>query len=607
MFFTKIFSHNQEQGVSLWHRLLVAFKGLGLLFLCNMAIYSLIRAFFLIWNTSHVDGVGFKTMLIVFAQGLRFDAVIIGGLVGFIGLIFLILPYKIARIISGLAVLTHAYVMVVNFVDIELINFVGRRFTQSLLVMNGDNDLQIFSHYKIIVIFAVLIYGLYFYVNYQFLKLARFDFMNLKSKIVAVFFVLIFAVVTTRGGFQEKPISYVDAKIVEHDFLHHVVLNSTFTFLKSYGRQSFQRTKYFDETTVKAYLNHSHDLIENVTTPKVAHQKNLVLFILESFSKEYVSEQTTPFLWQLKSQGLYFDRMYANGRRSVEGIAAILAGIPTMMDDPFLSSEFSSQDFVGLGHLFDHKGYHTSFFHGAKNGSMRFDAFTFATGFKNYFGKNEYLNEVADGKKDDDGTWGIYDGPFIQWMCQKLNGFPKPMTTAVFSLTSHTPFKVPDDYQTTVQEPVLRSVHYTDAAIKKFFDCAQQQTWFKDTIFVFIADHTGPSLKSQPQFSELYQIFGMMYAPDQSLLAPLNPDQYVQQTDLLPTFNDLFGLDLKASSELSRSLYQEGSKTIFLYSDQHYEMVGDTDLSPERLKAAKQYFSSMMFDNVLPTWGQKGK
>ena len=417
---------------------------------------------------------------------------------------------------------------------------------------------------------------------------------------IFIFLGLLISIVLARGGLQMKPISFVDAKAVEHPFAHQVVLNSTFTFLTSLGKKTMQKHIYFPESEVTKHLNLNTSLYSQNNTEFISGY-NLVIFVLESFSQDYFTEQTTPFLKSLEfKKAAFFPKAYANGRRSIEGIAALFAGIPALMEDPFINSEYATNEFIGLGQLFKNKNYHTSFFHAAQNGSMRFDQFTRAAGFDHYFGKNEYLKEIPDGAKDDDGTWGIFDEPFLHWTCEKQSTFPTPFLTSVFTLTSHHPFKTPDGFKKPGLDVVLNSIAYTDLALQKYFDCAQTKPWFEKTLFIFVGDHTGPTLSKTAAFADLFHVVLGFYSPTQDLRTNLEPSrQYAQQIDILPTLNDLFQLGLKHTNHLSRSLLLSGKKSIALYSDQRWEIVGDAPNLENSLKATKQYFFQAMVDNRL--------
>lgn len=589
------------------------------LFISYLVIYTLVRALFLGWNFHHFSKLSLVELVQVFGHGLRFDLVVIAPMVFstlLIALIFSLISNLKPRIVSGskyLSVLVfgsfllfQAGLLFINFVDIELVNFMGRRFTKSSLYLAGEGNFLNITQYTFLTLMTLL--GLFTFLFFQwtgYQKLQK-DLaqISIKKIIVFIFAGLLLTVIMGRGGFQYKPISFVDAKVLPHPYAHHLVMNSGFTFLKSFGKKQFEKVKYFSEDQMLSLLN-----LQQTKDYKIQPVKdyNLVIFILESLSAEYINEKQMPFFSKLKSDGIYFDKAYANGRRSIEGIASILSGIPALMEEPFLNSEFATNDFVGLGNLLKKKNYHTSFFHGAKNGSMRFDSFSKASGFTDYYGLNEYMSSGGDADKDNDQVWGIYDKPFFKFTCDQLVKQKQPLASVIFTLSSHQPFKVPDDFLTDYQSKglpsqpeVLRTVTYLDQSLKYFFDCLAENKTFEKTIFVFVADHTGPKLDpNNNSFANQFHIPILFYANDKAVLKGLQSQQYAQQIDLLPTLNDLFALGLLNKNHLARSLFVAGPKTIALLSDQHYELVGDTDLSEDRLKAIQQYFSEGLYDNRL--------
>jgi phosphoglycerol transferase MdoB-like AlkP superfamily enzyme len=565
-----------------------------------LALYLGIRILFLGWNNVHFNQFSLGDLALSFLQGLRFDAVVVVPMV-FLTFLALLIPNRILRFFAfSVITLGHAVLLFGNFIDVELVNFMGRRFTKSSLYLategQNTNMLQYgflaFTTFVGLSLFLVICYKMYFNLHAEIMK------CSLKTKSFFVLAITPLVIILGRGGFQYKPISFVDAKILPHTYAHHLVLNTSFTFLKSYGKSAFEKEKYFSNTEMLKYLNPAQATKKDQAQD--AKEYNLVIFIVESLSKEYLSPTRTPYFTELIKKGVYFDKSYANGRRSIEGIASILAGIPALMEEPFLNSEFATNEFMGIGQLFKKKNYETSFFHGATNGTMRFDVFTKASGFDKYFGKNEYPDQSQN-----DGFWGIYDEPFLQFACEKMTEFKSPFASVVFTLSSHQPFKTPDSFDKTYraepnEPPILKTISYVDLALKNYMECAKQQAWFDKTIFLFVADHTGPSMdEANSDFVQKFEIPILFYSKKPELLRGLNPNQYAQQIDLFPTINDLFQLGYIPTNHLARTLYYEGPKTIALYSDQHYELVGDTEKTENHLKAIRQYFSEGLYDNRL--------
>jgi len=567
-----------------------------------LALYLLNRLLFLGWNWNQLQGLSLWQLVTSFVHGMRFDLVIVGPFIFLFFVATLVSFKKMSHILAALLIVIWTPFLFINFVDIELLNFTGRRFTRASLFLASEGQTSNLLQYKLLSLMTLCGIVLLIVMSWQGFRqlLNCSQRLSIKQKFASFLVLLILTVVAARGGLQYKPISYVDSKIVDHPYAHQLVLNSGFTFLKSWGQKTFQKEKYFADSDLEKYLNLNPDLYK--THSIIQPEKwNVVLLIVESFSREYLSAQSMPFTYSLATDGVYFRQAYANGRRSIEGIASILSGIPALMEEPFLNSEFATNDFVGLGHILKNKGYQTSFFHGAQNGSMRFDAFTKASGFDEYFGKNEYPNPA-----DDDGYWGIYDEPFLRFQCQKMNEMKSPFASVVFTLSTHQPFKVPESFEQSYKPhqdselPIQKSFSYFDFALSRYFECAQKQSWFKNTVFVIVADHTGPALNEKKStFRQKFEIPLIFYSANKQALQGLESNQYAQQIDILPTLNDMLGLDFKKKNQLARSLFDTGKKTIALYTDHYYELVGDTDLGPEHLKAVRQYFSEGLYDNRL--------
>ena len=149
---------------------------------------------------------------------------------------------------------------------------------------------------------------------------------------------------------------------------------------------------------------------------------NICLILLESFGQEYAQlnksnrPSYTPFLDSLMNQSLNFTNAYANGLRSIDAVASCIAGIPCLSKQPFIGSLYTQSDINTIPKALKKVGYTTSFFHGADELSMGFKPYLQSQGIDNYYAKQDYP-DIADF----DGTWGIYDEPFLAYCGSKLS------------------------------------------------------------------------------------------------------------------------------------------------------------------------------------------
>ena len=190
--------------------------------------------------------------------------------------------------------------------------------------------------------------------------------------------------------------------------------------------------------------------------------------------------------------------------------------------------------------ILEEEGYQTAFFHGAQRGSMGFMAFARSTGFQDYYGREDYeADRRFGGHADFDGTWAIWDEPFLQYYVTKMTEMKQPFMTAVFTASSHHPYAVPDKYKSVYPEEGIamhKCIRYTDMALGKFFAAASRQPWFHNTIFVLTSDHT--NMSDHPEYQTDLGGFCspiIIYEPGVTDLHPEVQQKIAQQIDLLPT------------------------------------------------------------------------
>ena len=370
-----------------------------------------------------------------------------------------------------------------------------------------------------------------------------------------------FCVAGMRGGWTRdiRPITISNANnYCDHPSEAGLVLNTPFALIRTIGKNNFEVIAYYDsQAQLESVFNPIH-------TPRPAHpfvKKNVVVIIIESFGREYIGAYNrhlaaqgyagyTPFTDSLIERGgaLTYKYSYCNGRKSIDGMPSILSSIP-MFVEPFFLSPYSVNDVSGLADCLGHKGYQTAFFHGAERGSMGFMAFARATKFQQYYGREDYAADPRTGGDNDfDGWWGISDEPFMQYFCQKMSDMREPFMTALFTLSSHHPFRVPEPYKNMFPEedpkfPIYKVIRYTDMALQHFFAAARQQPWFQSTLFVITSDHT-----NQSKLDEYHTDLGgfsspvIFYDPSGEMGSGMC-DAIAQQIDIMPTLLEHLGYD----------------------------------------------------------------
>jgi phosphoglycerol transferase MdoB-like AlkP superfamily enzyme len=385
-------------------------------------------------------------------------------------------------------------------IDAGYFPFSKSRLNITLFKMAGVEEIRviqyIFDYWWFVPVILVMVF-----LTWQFYPIAKSQ-NRLKwyFQIPLNILVLAFLVLTIRGGFRLKPLRSIDTALFVPASHSQLSISSGFNILESFTGETINIPKYFTETELKEIMKGDYHVLKSAEGFK---KKNIVILILESFGKEYTFPETdeaisySPFLQKLAKFSTFYNRAYSNGTRSVDAIPSILEGVPKLTKTDFMYSNYIHNITPGFPFYLKKEGYECAFYHGGKNGTLGFEAFLKSRGW-NYYGKDQYQGTSADF----DGQWGIYDGPYLQYVAKQLGQTKQPFVASVFTLSSHHPYTLPKEFKDsfkTIKKPILKTVRYTDQCLKAFFQSIKNEPWFKETVFIITADH------SSENFTKRYQ------------------------------------------------------------------------------------------------------
>ena len=460
--------------------------------------------------------------------------------------------------------------LMLNLSDSVYFQYTMRRTTTTVFrEFSNESNLgsifatELLSHWYLVLLFVVLMLALWrFYAKPQLIvnKISHWWQYD-AACLLALLVVVPLCVAGMRGGFTTavRPITISNAnQYAERPVDAALVLNTPFALIRTLGKDVFTIPRYFGSENEMAAIYtpvHHPNTTGNpsMTSDTSLTRKNIVILIVESFGREYIGALNkdldngtykgyTPHVDSLIAKSTTFKYSYCNGRKSIDGMPSILSSIP-MFVEPFILTPASMNDFTGLAGILSAEGYETAFFHGAQNGSMGFQAFANKTGFQHYYGRTEY--EAAHGTDDFDGTWAIWDEPFLQYYAEEMSRMQQPFMTAVFTASSHHPFVVPEQYKEQYPEEHLqiqKCIRYTDMAIGRFFQAASRQSWYDNTIFVLTSDHTNMSDHAEYQ-TDLGGFCSPIIIFDPSHPVGEVQDKIAQQIDIMPTILGMLGYD----------------------------------------------------------------
>ena len=547
--------------------------------LCNLVIayilYFLARIIYLLVNYSYFEqGLSFSHLTEMLGGGLVFDtsAILVTNIPY---IVLMLLPWHrkenstYQQICKWVFIVINGLALAINLCDSVYFRYTMRRTTTTVFseFSNEGNLGSIFltetlHHWYLVIAFALLIWGvwkLYVKTGLEWKRLRPWPYALTVFLSLAAF--APFVVAGIRGGFTTavRPITISNAnQYVNRPIEAALVLNTPFSLYRTIGKAVFVVPDYYqNEQEMEAIYSPVHhpslDSLNTQTTPitqNIPNKKNVVVLIVESFGREYIGALNktlengqyrgyTPYVDSLIAKSVTFSHTYCNGRKSIDGMPSILSSIP-MFVEPFFLTPASMNHVGGIASILAAEGYQTAFFHGAQRGSMGFQAFSRATGFQEYYGREDYDTDTRFGGDEDfDGMWAIWDEPFLQYYATKMSEMKEPFMTAVFTASSHHPYVIPEKYKTQYPEEgivIHKCIRYTDMAIGKFFEKASREPWFNNTIFVLTSDHTN---LSDHAFYET-DLGGfcspiIIYEPGNAERLPEIQDKIAQQIDILPT------------------------------------------------------------------------
>ena len=544
--------------------------------LCNLVIayilYFLARIIYLLENYSYFgQGLSFSHLIEMLGGGLVFDtsAILVTNIPY---IVLMLLPWHrkenntYQQVCKWVFIVINGLGLAINLCDSVYFRYTMRRTTTTVFseFSNEGNLGSIFltetlHHWYLVIAFVLLIWGmwkLYVKTGLEWKRLRPWSYALTVFLSLAAF--APFVVAGIRGGFTTavRPITISNAnQYANRPIEAALVLNTPFSIYRTIGKAVFTVPDYYqNEQEMEAIFSPVHNLsdsrISGDSSDSLFSRKNVVILIVESFGREYIGALNktlengqyrgyTPYVDSLIAKSITFSHSYCNGRKSIDGMPSILSSIP-MFVEPFFLTPASMNHVSGIASILAAEGYQTAFFHGAQRGSMGFQAFSRATGFQDYYGREDYDADTRFGGDEDfDGMWAIWDEPFLQYYATKMSEMKEPFMTAVFTASSHHPYAIPEKYQSRYPEEgivIHKCIRYTDMAIGKFFEKASREPWFNNTIFVLTSDHTN---LSDHAFYET-DLGGfcspiIIYEPGNADRNPMILDKIAQQIDILPT------------------------------------------------------------------------
>lgn len=310
-----------------------------------------------------------------------------------------------------------------------------------------------------------------------------------------------------RNGWQTTPLNPSMAYFSTKPILNHAAVNTEWNLLSDFLHNAGSTKnpyQYMDNESAQkkilSYINSKAD--STVTSSSVAaspktvevlnqEKPNVVLIILESFTSDLVKNLggeagLAPNFEKLIKDGLLFTNIYAASDRTDKGIVAVMSGFPSQATKSIIKNVNKLEHMPAIGQNFLQSGYKTSFFHGGESEFYNFKSYMLSHSIQEVIDQHDFP------AKDVRSKWGAFDHLTFQKQIDYLNKSQQPFFSTLLTLSNHEPFDLPGPPKfgsKSVANLFRSTAFYTDSALYDYINKAKKTDWYKNTLFVIIADH----------------------------------------------------------------------------------------------------------------------
>lgn len=565
-----------------------AYSRMLLIFLACMVPFTLMRLVLYFMYHSDFNSLGLLDVIEAFTVGLRFDVSMVAMVVGIPLLLMLMLPFRWShhvywqRLWGWFIFITVLLMIFMMAADTIYFGTVHRHVGAEIGTISSDmasmTMLAISQYSGALFLFGLTaVAGAFFwrYLTHHIPAAPNRVWLRLISILVG----LLLLVILGRGGISGKPISVGEAFFSNSMPQGYLALNGAFAIARAINDSAPPPKVFMPQTEAN---ERTHTYLTGKGTPFYkpdfplyqraqagttrTNNPNVVVLMLESWGAIHIDAfrkqmnlpplGVTPNFDSLAQHGRLYTHFYANGQRSIQGGAAVLAGLPTLPGMPFLGEGLEQNQQSFLGEIAQSQGYETIFLQSSDRGSLRFDAIAARAGFTTYLA-NEDIPELHEHKKAA-STWGTWDHNTLQEANKRFAAARKPFLGYIFTSTTHVPWLIPDERWKKYTggkdvDKALNAIYYADWALGELIAAAKKDGYYDNTIFVLLADHTNEFVEHVENVPNLFHIPLLIVGPG---IRNGIDERVGSQFDIMPTIMDIAGWSADHSG-LGRSLMDD--------------------------------------------------
>lgn len=541
---------------------------IGAILLFWIVFFDFQRILFSIHNWSKFSEVGWGEWFGAFVYSFRLDLAT-AGLLSILPFLFLAITlFKNKRIFKRLFYgVMFLEILVCSFIHAGEINAYpewNHKLT-SRVFMHLSNPDEVFRTADYGMTFWFVIYSLleivFGFKWMRYLFSFKWEVSHLKTYLTVSIYPFVIALFTGvafifgRGGLQQIPINIDAAYYSNHYVANDLSVNSTYFFAKSFLLYKRAEIDAFipkvEESKAKQLLNdfYSYPIEHDVRILK-NKRPNVVFIILESWTATaigsiYGQESATPNFDKLTKEGLLFTNIYATGSTSEIGNAGIFSGYPAVPEISISMQPDKHRKLPCLNEDLEGWGYSTSYLF---SGDLKYG------NIGGYFvdhGFDEVEDEQSFPKDLPRGKLNFYDEDLYKILIEKMNRRKEPFMQCAFTGSTHSPYDYPKDKKHQkfegAESEFMNSMVYADECLYNFLEDCKKENWYKNTLFVIVADHGHASKYNQnPSVTDFFHIPLLLYGePLKNEFKGVKIDQVGSQADIARTLLVQMGGDFE--------------------------------------------------------------
>lgn len=298
-----------------------------------------------------------------------------------------------------------------------------------------------------------------------------------------------------RGGWQLSPINQSMAYFSNEIFLNHAAVNTEWNLIddilsNKYGKDN--PYQYYPREEAQKILSEIYKK-PTESTPILLNSErpNVVLIILESYTAELVGvlggeKGVTPNTDRLAGEGILFEEIYAAAGRTDKGVLASISAFPAQAIRSVMKLGSKQEKLPGIAQEFEKNSYSTSFYYGGESEFFNMKSYVLSHGYQKLVDQHSFQS------KDMNSKWGAYDDKVFTKQLADIDNSKQPFFSTILTLTNHEPFEIPVERKykgENVNDQFRSTMFYTDSCLGAYLNDAKKKSWYKNTLFVIIADH----------------------------------------------------------------------------------------------------------------------